>query len=152
MYLTPVTPVQISGKGSIIEKTSFYEGGEIEKSTFDLAIIGVRESRGAADNEGCEKAPDIFRNFFYKLVYDDPQTSILDMGDIKPGESLKDTLVALEQVVEECLKLNILKKLRDKQNLLKALENLMRLRLKKQNLFPQLNLRLQLNLKSLPLM
>jgi len=108
MYLSPVSPIVLSGKGSIIEKTTFYAGEELERSEYDLAIVGVKESRNAADNEGCENAPEIFRKFFYQLVYDDPETSILDLGDIIPGESANDTLVALEQVIEECLRLEIL--------------------------------------------
>ncbi len=108
MFLSPVEVLANNRKGSILEKTTFYHGQEIEKSEYDLAIVGVKESRNAEDNQGCENGPSIFRKYFYNLVYDDPSTSIIDMGDIEPGESSNDTMIALEQVVEECLRLKFI--------------------------------------------
>lgn len=108
MYLSPVKGDFQSPKSGILEKTTFYNGGEIGKSEFHLAILGVKESRYAADNQGCEHGPDEFRKFFYRLMFDDFKTSIIDLGNIEAGESPNDTLVALENVIKECLNLKIL--------------------------------------------
>lgn len=72
-----------------------------------LAIIGVEEERAALNNEGTNKAPDAVRKHLYTLYHGDYKARITDLGNIKAGESIKDTYVALKQVLEELIKKGI---------------------------------------------
>jgi arginase family enzyme len=70
---------------------------------FDIALLGVKESRNAATNHGCEKAPDEIRKYFYKLFPGDYQPKIVDLGNIKAGDTINDTYYALNAVVAHLL-------------------------------------------------
>ena len=74
-------------------------------SVFDIAIIGVPEER-ITINKGTAKASDIIRTKFYRLNQPD-NVKIIDLGNLKPGETLNDTYVALGHVVAELIKKGI---------------------------------------------
>ncbi len=89
--------------------TSYTEAfPDLEEKTYDLAIFGVNEDRGALRNEGCSLAPDHFREQFYLLHEGPVPTRIVDLGNIIAGNTLSDTYYAVKTVVEELLKLGIL--------------------------------------------
>ena len=48
-------------------KAEFYTDAfpDLEEEKYDLAIIGVKDDRGAVNNNGCSLAPDYFREQFY---------------------------------------------------------------------------------------
>ncbi|MCO4292792.1 formimidoylglutamase [Solitalea sp. MAHUQ-68] len=73
----------------------------------NIALVGVEEDRLAINNAGCSKAPDSVRSFLYKLTEGNYSSNIADLGNIKAGETIKDTYVALRIVCEELMKLNI---------------------------------------------
>lgn len=73
-----------------------------------LALIGVREERAAINNEGCATGIDNIREAFYQLFNHYPNLKMADLGDIKAGYSVDDTYFALNQVISELLKMNIL--------------------------------------------
>lgn len=79
-----------------------------EISDFDLAIIGVKESKGSKNNKGCKEAPDKIRNYFYELFPGDYNAKIVDLGDIIPGNTINDTYFALSSAVAELLENNVL--------------------------------------------
>lgn len=81
---------------------------DAEKDYPHLAILGVEDDRGAVGNEGSALAPDYFRRHFYQLYPGDYPVQIMDFGNIRPGERLKDTYVALKTVVGELIRKNIL--------------------------------------------
>ena len=70
----------------------------------DLAIIGVKEERGAVDNKGCADGVDYIRKALYPLFNHWPQLHIIDLGDIKIGKELNDTYYAVSQVLTELMK------------------------------------------------
>ncbi len=70
----------------------------------DLAIVGVKEERGAVDNKGCADGVDYIRKALYQLFNHWPQLHIIDLGDIKIGKELNDTYFAVNQVLTELLK------------------------------------------------
>ena len=83
----------------------FFDGSslpEIEKDA--VVIIGVEEDRGESVNIGSAAAPNQIRKAFYKLQNPFWALNLVDLGNIKAGESLRDTYTALAQCMEECLK------------------------------------------------
>jgi len=85
-----------------------------EKDTFpdpdqaDLAIIGVPEDRNAVDNTGCGQGPDMIRKYLYKLYPGPFNPRIIDLGNMKRGNTQKDTYFALTSVVSELLNAGII--------------------------------------------
>ncbi|MFZ4862582.1 formimidoylglutamase [Sphingobacterium sp. Mn56C] len=74
----------------------------------DIALIGVEEDREALGNSGAAKAPNAVRRHLYELYQGDYQVKLADLGNIKPGETVKDTYAALRTVVEELIKADII--------------------------------------------
>jgi arginase family enzyme len=75
---------------------------------FDMALIGVLEDRNAGNNNGCALAPDYIREKFYSLHRGNYNLKLVDLGNIKPGNKIPDTYIALKTVVVELVKKNIL--------------------------------------------
>jgi arginase family enzyme len=86
-----------SANNTFGSKTFFYEGGEIE-GKFDIAILGVKDSRGG-NLESVKNAPDYFRKFLYKLYPSWNNTSVIDLGNIEQGATIDDTIYAVSEVV-----------------------------------------------------
>ena len=73
-----------------------------------LAIIGVEEDRKAFNNEGCGLAADYVRENLYKLHQGNYISKIVDLGNIKKGNSIDDTYFAVTDVLAALLKKNII--------------------------------------------
>ncbi len=82
------------------------EVGDIELA--DIAIIGVNEDRQTAGNQGCAAAPDEVRRQLYKLYPVNKHLKIIDLGNIRRGDSVNDTYFALSKTVSELLKANVI--------------------------------------------
>lgn len=80
-----------------------YQGKPVELSDFNLALIGVEEDRGAKTNIGSGTAANCVREEFYKLFLPptEREFKVIDLGNIKRGETLRDTYFALASVVTE---------------------------------------------------
>ncbi len=65
----------------------------------DLAIIGIKEDRNSISNAGCRLAPDYVRKYLYRLFNGNFKAKIADLGDIIPGETVKDTYSAVKFVI-----------------------------------------------------
>jgi len=111
MYCTPInmSSLETTKEHQLIEATEIYSEGSgfPDLASARLAIIGVAETRGASC-EYSEKGLDKFRSYFYSLYSNWSNLSLVDLGNIKPGETLNDTYFALSQVVSECAKLNVI--------------------------------------------
>lgn len=71
-----------------------------------IAIIGVPENRG--DKKAYQEVNlEFIRKEFYGLFPGNWQSSIADLGDILPGNSLEDTFFALKKVTSRLLKKGI---------------------------------------------
>lgn len=79
-----------------------------DRSNCQIAIFGCGEDRGSVLNDGCGKAPDIIREKFYELKKAKHPYKIVDLGNIRLGESLKDTYAALSSIILELVKEGIL--------------------------------------------
>ena len=64
-----------------------------------IAIIGVEEDRKALNNEGCGLAADYVRENLYKLFQGNYSTKIVDLGNIKKGNSIEDSYFDVTDVL-----------------------------------------------------
>ncbi|MFU1857889.1 formimidoylglutamase [Sphingobacterium sp. NGMCC 1.201703] len=116
VFFSPISIASISPEhgflnsqlGNVIQayETDFPTWEENEQP--QLAIIGVQEDRASVNNNGAAKAPDAVRKHLYTLYQGDYKMNIVDLGNIKAGNTIQDTYVALKSVVEELVKANIL--------------------------------------------
>ncbi|MEI6488840.1 MAG: formimidoylglutamase [Bacteroidota bacterium] len=113
-YFSPIDTTQFAGAnlysdtsyGNIIK--SYIQGNDFpELENVHLAIIGVEEDRKALNNEGCALAPDYVREHLYKLFQGNYQSKIVDLGNIKKGNSIDDTYYAVTDVLAQLLRKNI---------------------------------------------
>ena len=70
----------------------------------DLVILGVPEERGALNNKGCKDAPLNIRSKLYSLFCGDYKVRIADIGDLKVGETIEDTYIAIAEVCTSLMK------------------------------------------------
>ena len=68
-----------------------------------IALIGAQEDR-ASNEEGAMFAPDNVRKEFYELYPLSNFPQIVDLGNIKPGNTVGDSYFALSQVVSYLIK------------------------------------------------
>ena len=84
--------------------TPDFKFGELNQ--YDLVILGVPEDRNSF-NKGSSLAPDKIRSSLYQLNRIDKNLKILDLGNLKQGNTFTDTYVALKEIVEYILFNNI---------------------------------------------
>jgi arginase family enzyme len=86
----------------------------LEGSTFpeaenaEIAIIGVQEGRGNERNAETEMAPDAIRKQLYSLCSIAGMRKVVDLGNIRAGETDADTFFAVKNAVERLLRINVL--------------------------------------------
>lgn len=73
----------------------------------DMAIVGIGEDRNALENQGCGKAADYVRNKLYQLYASKPNVKIVDLGNLRNGQSINDTYVALSEIMAILFEYNI---------------------------------------------
>ena len=81
---------------------------EFDLSSYNIVIIGVQEGRLSLKNKTCAFAPDEIRAELYDLYKGDWTTKILDLGNLKIGEGVMDTYLALKEIIQYFLQKNIL--------------------------------------------
>ena len=111
IFLEPVAEKCFSkayrpGKQTLGETINIYRNEDEfpDLEGVDLAIIGVKEERGAVDNKGCADGVDYIRKALYSLFNHWPQLHIVDLGNIRIGKELNDTYYAVSQVLTELMK------------------------------------------------
>ena len=114
IFLDPVAEKCFSkpfrpGKNTLGETMTIYRNADefpvLEGA--QLAIIGVKEERGAVDNKGCADGIDYIRKALYPLFNHWPELNIVDLGNVKNGKDINDTYFAVNQVLTELLKSKI---------------------------------------------
>jgi arginase family enzyme len=88
-------------------KGNFSSSSDVSAEDFKICIVGMDEFRGNIANKGCEMGPDAIREQLFQLK-NFPNLKILDAGNIKMGDSYRDSLYALKQTVHELLEHNII--------------------------------------------
>lgn len=109
IYFNPL-PVDVDFPlNSLGSFTRFYtESSFPDLEGVQIAVVGVEEGRGSSNNQGCEHAPDIVRDYFYGLFHHSEEIQIADLGNIQKGATKEDTYFALTEVTEFLAKKNIL--------------------------------------------
>ena len=111
------TPLDVD---SIAPKTGYYASQlgvkidafehtfpDLESGKYNVAIFGVLEDRGAVNNQGCALGPNYIREKLYLLNEGSFESYIVDLGNIKAGDQISDTYIAVKMVVAELIKLQI---------------------------------------------
>lgn len=88
-------------------QVAFNDGSGFDIQDYKLAILGVEEDRSSTDNSGCGKAANHIRTELYQLFVHFEMPSIIDLGDIKNGATVKDSQVALKEVLKSLLEHDI---------------------------------------------
>lgn len=88
----------------------FYEGERVDLGEFDLAIIGIEENRGNSENKGVEDGQLNIRRELYNLYIpnSDKPLRLLDLGNMKMGDRLKDSYFGLASVMLSLLTNNVI--------------------------------------------
>lgn len=73
-----------------------------------IAIIGVEEDRGAIGNIGTGNHLDSIRKEFYSLYPGNWPVHVVDLGNIKKGNTINDTYFALSNILSSLLKNKII--------------------------------------------
>jgi hypothetical protein len=66
-----------------------------------LAFLGVHESRNAFEKKPYRLAIDAIRIQWYKLMFGNWNSAVVDLGDVPEGAEVSDTYYVLNQVVSE---------------------------------------------------
>ena len=79
------------------------ENGELgDLSKYDLALLGVPEERNSL-NKGTAFAPDNIRQELYKLISPVRKLRVIDLGNLKSGNTYNDTYFALKEIIFKLL-------------------------------------------------
>lgn len=73
-----------------------------------IAVIGVKDGRGATNNFGCGEDLSSIRKSLYELFPGKWQIKIADLGNIQRGNTIEDTYFAVSTSVSYLLKKNII--------------------------------------------
>jgi formiminoglutamase len=108
-------PVSIRADYRLGEKSSlgchiqkYLPGGDfplLEKT--DIAVIGITEYRFAHRNN-CSNSANQARKHLYELARAEKKMNIADLGNLREGNSIDDSLAALRDVMSELLDKNII--------------------------------------------
>ena len=85
-----------------------YNTSPPELDNVDIAIIGVSEYRNSNNSLGENFSLMEIRKTFYSLFPGNWSLNLVDLGDLKLGNSVSDTYLALESIVSGLLKNNII--------------------------------------------
>lgn len=77
-----------------------------ELSNYQIVLLGIPEDRNS-HNKGASLAPDQIRSELYKLIGYFSKTRILDLGNIKVGNTYTDTYFAVKEVTNHLLCQNV---------------------------------------------
>lgn len=114
MFLEPVsekcfTETTRPGKNTLGQTINIYrtEDNFPDLENVQLALLGIKEERGAVDNRGCADGIDYIRKALYQLFNHWEDLKIVDLGDIRTGNEINDTYYAVNQVLTELMKHHI---------------------------------------------
>lgn len=105
-FLSPVNIHLISGDEGYTDEQigkmiPVYENELPDIDQAEIILVGCGEERGAGAEKDINAAPDAIRARFYELFYWHKDIRLADLGNIKAGATLNDTLAALKTVIKE---------------------------------------------------
>lgn len=105
-FLTPVSDAVLAHNELIAQqalgkkiKIHSRQNGIPDLDDVQLAIIGVQEHRNDVNYIGADINFDTIRKTLYTLFPGNWHTTIADLGDIEPGESVEDTYFAIRTAI-----------------------------------------------------
>jgi formiminoglutamase len=98
-----ISSPNIIGKNITIHTPDFRP---LELDNFQLVILGVPEDRNS-NNRGASLAPEKIRSQLYQLYNIDSNFKVVDLGNLKQGNTFPDTYVALKEVLQHLLSKNL---------------------------------------------
>ena len=114
-YLSPVDDLILSHmnlNSSLIlgKRINIYSdvSAPLELDDVDIAIIGVSEYRNTHNSVGEDFSLNEVRKTLYNLFPGNWSLNISDLGDLVLGDTVSDTYLALQSIVSELLKNNII--------------------------------------------
>ncbi|OJU27934.1 MAG: arginase [Sphingobacteriales bacterium 41-5] len=110
-FLQPVNIREIAGDDTynadqVGAKIHLHDEALPDVSAADIVVVGCGEQRGNGILGPETNAPDVIRKHFYGLYFWHEGIAIADLGNIKQGAGLSDTIAALRTVTEELTALN----------------------------------------------
>ena len=108
-YFNYLNPIDISNLSfpinSIGSKVKIYScNNKIQDiKDADIAIVGIPDGRSSVNNNNCRQAPDVIRKHFYALYNHIDNLQIIDVGNVKNGETVKDTYFAAKEIIQYLL-------------------------------------------------
>ena len=114
-FLTPVADAvlahnELLGEQALGRKMKIHsrQNGIPDLDDVQIALIGVKEDRNDVNYMGATINFDSIRKTFYALYPGNWYTSIADLGDIEPGESVDDTYFAIRTAITVLVEKNII--------------------------------------------
>lgn len=83
---------------------SFFRSIAVHRDTFpdyqeaDIALLGITENRGAANNAGVNEAADAVREALYQLKKGSGTYRVVDLGNLAVGHSLEESYTRVREV------------------------------------------------------
>ncbi len=74
----------------------------------NIALIGIDETRGTNNNEGCESGANEIRKKLYRLKKGSGSYRIVDLGNVNTGISLEETHLRVREICAILIEKNIL--------------------------------------------
>lgn len=84
------------------------DSGIPDLKKIDIAIIGIQENRNDINFLGENLSFDVVRKSLYELYPGNWSTSVVDLGDIIPGNEVSDTYYLVQEVLSTLLQKNII--------------------------------------------
>ena len=114
LYFDPVTitslhiPDAESLTDRLLYRVMMYNPeASVDISEADIAIVGVPEVRNAWQNPSCSLAPDEIRRQFYQLYAWRKDVRIIDLGNLRLGNTVEDTYRAVAEVIAHLVENNV---------------------------------------------
>nr|AOE13282.1 arginase [uncultured bacterium] len=114
-YLSPVDDLILSHmnlNSSLVlgKRINIYSNvsAPLELDDVDIAIIGVSEYRNTYNSVGEDFSLNEVRKTLYNLFPGNWSLNISDLGDLRLGDTVSDTYLALQSIISELLKNNII--------------------------------------------
>lgn len=98
----------LNGQNTFFDAIHLHREPTPDLKTADIAIIGVLENRGNSQNQGVEKAANIIRKKLYKLKKGSGSYRIIDLGNLRNGNTLEDTYLRIKEVCSILIEQNTL--------------------------------------------
>ncbi|MBR4505546.1 MAG: formimidoylglutamase [Bacteroidales bacterium] len=68
-----------------------------------MVLLGIKEDRGSVENQGCGESPDHIRHYLYRLAKPHEDVHLVDLGNIMPGATARDTYFAVIEALQQLL-------------------------------------------------